>query len=66
MFDAGFTIAIIFEIAMIVFIVWGFFHEDMFIRFERRVFRKIFKRNKVKRTSKVKNNESKIAEPALR
>lgn len=27
----------VFEIGIIIFIVWGFFHEDRFIAFERRL-----------------------------
>ena len=41
------AIVILAEFALTVFIVWGFFHEDRFVRFEHRVgmkLRRLFRR----------------------
>ena len=46
------TFTILAELALTAFIVWGFFHEDRFIRFERRIgarIKKVFRKKKTRR-----------------
>ena len=56
---AGFALIIFAETVFALFVIWGFMHEDLFIRFERRMFKRIARikaqRRAAKRLRVVKN-----------
>lgn len=53
--EAGVAVAIIFEVAMSFIVIYGFMHEDAWIRFEQALCKKIKRYFKMKKAQKMRS-----------